>query len=220
MTTFSNTHAILFDVDGTLLDTAADFAYVINLMRQEKGLPDIKENDIKHYAGHGSTPMIKYAFGIDESDPVFATLRQQLLDLYKEHIARFSKPFDGIRDVLHILATKQMPWGIVTSRPGWSLEPLLTAMQLKPAPQFWVAGDTLPVSKPHPEPLLHACEILTLSPKQCLYIGDTEVDVQAARAAGMAVLIANYGYGAIGSNPNDWQADGYLDTPLALLDYL
>jgi phosphoglycolate phosphatase len=210
---------VLFDLDGTLLDTAPDLIRVLNQVRVEQGLGPLPWDLARTQVSHGSAGLIRLGFPDLSGEPLEA-LRLRLLELYAAQLAVDTKLFDGCQTVLDQLAARGMPWGIVTNKPGFLTTPLLQAMRLDRLAACVVSGDTLSERKPHPAPLLHAATQLSLPPRHCLYVGDAERDVLAARAAGMPVLLARYGYLGPADDPDSWRADGQIDTPGGIIQWL
>jgi N-acetyl-D-muramate 6-phosphate phosphatase len=218
----STTRAVLFDLDGTLLDTAPDMAAALNRLLHEEGRPPLAFADIRPHVSHGSTALVRLGFGhTDES--TFATLRQRYLEVYRQNLADQTQLFDGVDSALQRLEAAGIPWGVVTNKPGWLTEPLLEQLELRHRAQVVVSGDTLKERKPHPAPLLHAANELGVAAEDCIYIGDAERDVLAGRAAGMKVFVALFGYIPVEENPENWPATGWLKDPtemIVLLDSL
>jgi len=208
--------AVLFDLDGTLLDTAPDMAAALNALRVLEGLEPLAFADIRPHVSHGSLRLIEVGFGCRSGDR-FERLRSRFLDLYRNDIAAGTRPFDGLEEVLHALEARRIPWGVVTNKPGWLTEPLMAAVGLRDRAATIISGDTLAERKPHPLPLLHAAGLIRVEPTGCVYIGDAERDVQAGRAAGMRTLVAAFGYIGPGEDPATWMADAIADQPRDLL---
>jgi phosphoglycolate phosphatase len=211
--------AVLFDLDGTLLDTATDMVPALNQVRVEQGLEPLPFDLVRTQVSHGSTGMLRLAFPELDGDP-FEALRNRLLDIYKARIATTTRPFPGFDAVLNELEQRGLRWGVVTNKPGFLTMPLLEALDLHRRAGVVVSGDTLPERKPHPAPLLHAARGLALDPASCLYVGDAERDVQSARAAGMPVLVARFGYLGPDDDPDAWAPDAHIDHPAGLLQWL
>lgn len=203
---------ILFDLDGTLLDTAPEFTYCLNLLLEQEGKPLIQVQQLRSVVSLGAKGMIEFAFAICEKDPQFTHLKQRLLDLYCQNIGSLTNFFPGITSILQLIMEQKIRWGIVTNKP--EVYTLLLLEKFKPLIEAHcvVAGDTLPTQKPDPAPLLHACQKLGVSPNQCWYIGDAQTDLLAGRRAGMRCAIANYGYIPKDQDPFTWQADCHLIT--------
>jgi len=212
-------HAVLFDLDGTLLDTAGDLARALNRLRAEHALPALGYERIRSYVSHGSSALVRLAFP-NAPEAEFFTLRERLLELYAAALCVHTCPFPGMLELLARLEREGTRWGIVTNKPGALAEPLLEALGLKSRAGVIVSGDTLPERKPHPLPLLHAAERLEVEPRACVYVGDAERDVLAARAAGMRAVVACFGYLGTADDPRSWPADGWVHTPLEIYDWL
>ncbi|MBE0510172.1 MAG: HAD-IA family hydrolase [Gammaproteobacteria bacterium] len=211
---------VLFDLDGTLADTAPDLAWALNQVLQEQGREPLPFAQIRPAVSHGGIALIKLGFGLDEADPGFGPLRERLLALYRAHITRETRLFAGMAELLDALEQRGLNWGVVTNKPAWLTEPLLAELQLSTRCATRVSGDTLPQRKPHPAPMLLACQQAGSEAQQCLYLGDAERDVQAGRQAGMRTLIAAFGYIGAEDRPQDWGADAIIEHPLQLLDHL
>jgi N-acetyl-D-muramate 6-phosphate phosphatase len=215
----STLRAVLFDLDGTLLDTAPDLINATNTVLVEQGREPLPYAVVRTQVSHGSSGLIRLAFP-DLSGAPLEELRLRLLELYSKHLAVGTKLFDGCQSVLDTLAARGLAWGIVTNKPGFLTTPLLATLGLDRVAGCVVSGDTLPQRKPHPAPLLLAASQLSIPPEQCLYVGDAERDVQASRAAGMPVLVALYGYLGPNDDPLGWQADAQIDAPTQIIDWL
>lgn len=213
-------HAVLFDLDGTLVDTAPDLAYALNSVMQEHGLPPISYQAIRPVASHGSVALLELGFNVGPDDPIFISLRRRLLEIYLSNIARESRLFDGMETILNHLESRKIPWGIVTNKPAFLTDPLCDQLGLSNRTDCIVSADTTPHSKPHPAPMLHACELIKQTPENCLYIGDAARDIQAGNGVNMTTLVAKWGYISNTDKPNAWQADGLIDKPSELLTWL
>ena len=212
--------AVLFDLDGTLLDTAPDLAAALNRLRALEGLTALPYEAIRPHVSHGSKALTRLGFALAPDTAEFETLRLRLLDLYHEDVASRTRLFDGMGDVLLSLAAAGLCWGIVTNKPGWLTTPLLAQIALPVLPGCVISGDTLPVSKPDPAPLLLAAEQLGICPQDCLYIGDAARDVEAGQRAGMATLVATYGYLTEDDRPTAWGAGGLVESPREILPHV
>jgi len=206
------TRGVLFDLDGTLVDTAPDMAAALNRLLREEGRAPLEFAAIRPCVSHGATALVRLGFA-DADDVVFARLRARYLDIYREQLAVETRVFEGVQAALSRLETDGIPWGVVTNKPGWLTDPLLEQLELRERARVIVSGDTLPQRKPHPAPLLHAADKLGIPPAECVYIGDAERDVLAARAAGMQVFVAWFGYIPAEERPLDWPATGWLRNP-------
>ena len=211
---------VLFDLDGTLLDTAPDLAAALNAVLIENNRSALPFDAIRPVVSHGGIALIKLGFELQPSDPDFEPLRQRLLKIYRDNISRLTRPFPGIADLLDTLEKRRINWGIVTNKPGWLTDPLLQDLGLYDRAVAIVSGDTLDERKPHPAPMLHACELAGSEPGQCVYIGDAERDIEAGINAGMHTLVALFGYLQEQDDPRSWQADDMIETPMGLLEWL
>jgi N-acetyl-D-muramate 6-phosphate phosphatase len=210
--------AVLFDLDGTLADTAPDLAAAVNWMRTERGLEPAPYALLRPTASHGARGMIGAAFGLAPGDEGFDELRDQWFERYRSAMAVHSTLFDGVTDLLDGITAAGMAWGIVTNKSARFTDPLVPMIGLAHAGCV-ISGDTTPYSKPHPAPLLEAARRLDIDPTHCWYVGDDLRDVEAGRAAGMVTVACNWGYcGSI--DPATWGADYQLDTPRQLLHVL
>ena len=214
------TRAVLFDLDGTLADTAQDLGAALNRLLQEEGQLPLPYQHIRPVASHGAQGLIQLGFGIDRNHPDFESLRQRFLDHYENGFADLTVIFDGINALLQQLAQRGIKWGIVTNKPMRFTDRLVPALPWSVPPEVIVSGDTVGVAKPDPKPLLYAAEQLAVAPELCIYLGDAERDVEAAIAAGMKPVIANYGYIAASDEPHKWGAAAFIDNPQQLIDYL
>ena len=208
---------VLFDLDGTFLDTAPDMIAALNRLRQERDLAPLPDADLRGAVSHGSMAMIQAGFQLHPDDPDFAPLQHRFLNLYERNLATLTRPFQGMDTVIDTLDQQHIRWGIVTNKPGYLTEPLLATLNLSQRCACIISGDTLPQRKPDPEPLLHACRLAGGSPKYSIYVGDAERDIEAGRRAGMKTLAAMYGYISAQDPPERWQADHLIQHPLDIL---
>lgn len=208
-------NTILFDLDGTLVDTAPDLAYALNHVLQEQGCVQKPYTQIKPLVALGGKALIKFGFDCDESDPQFNQRHQRLLQIYTDNIDKFSQPFDQIRSLLATLKSKNMYWGVVTNKPEGLSKLLINKLNLKP--DVIVGGDTLVHNKPHPAPLLYACAQLGVLPKTCLFVGDDKNDMLAGRNAQIKTVAVNYGYGEV---EKDWNYDYLINSSEELLELI
>lgn len=204
--------AVLFDLDGTLADTAADLAHALNAIRVKYARPALPLARIRPFVSLGAAAMLKLAFDVAEGDPGYPGLRAEFLDYYAANIARETRLFEGMEAVLSDIEA-EAKWGIVTNKPAWLTGPLLRELKLDKRAACVVSGDTLAERKPHPAPVLHACRLAGAAPAETVYIGDAERDIQAGRGAGARTLVAAYGYLADEAAPENWQADGIVASP-------
>lgn len=211
--------AVLFDLDGTLLDTAPDMVAALNALRAEQGLAPLAYQTVRAAVSHGAARVVKSGF--PDADPAAAAgLQRRFLDIYRGALSRGTRLFPGMDEVLTALARRRLKSGIVTNKPAWLTEPLLEELGLRARFECVVSGDTVAERKPHPLPLLHAAELAGVAAGECVYVGDAERDVQAAHAAGMPAVVANYGYMFDDEDSAIWGGDGYLDRALDLLRWL
>jgi N-acetyl-D-muramate 6-phosphate phosphatase len=211
--------AVLFDLDGTLLDTAPDMVGALNALRREHALAPLPFEAVRSSVSHGAARVVKLGFPDAEPESV-ADLQRRFLEIYRGALSLQTQLFPGMDQVLAALAQGGIKCGIVTNKPGWLTDPLLAGLGLRARFACVVSGDTLAERKPHPQPLLHAAALAEVSPSACIYVGDAERDVQSARAAAMPALVADYGYLRPDEDSTAWGADGYLNKPLDLLDWI
>lgn len=218
----SNQHiqTVLFDLDGTLLDTAPDLANALNSVLSANGHEPMSLDDIRPVVSHGGRALIELGFRISPDHPDFEPRRLELLDYYENNIAQYTRLFPGMEEVLQYIETSGLNWGVVTNKPAWLTDPLMTALCLDQRAACIVSGDTLQECKPHPAPLLHACDLTSSQPGQCLYVGDAERDIQAGRNAGMPTLVAMFGYLMENDRPEDWGANALIHHPAEIIDWL
>jgi len=207
---------VLFDLDGTLLDTAPDMAGALNALRLEEGLPPVPLAELRSHVSHGAARLVEVGFGCREG-ATFEVLRRRFLDLYRGNLSSGTRLFDGLELVLAWLEARRIPWGVVTNKPGWLTEPLLADLCLASRAACVISGDTLPQRKPHPMPLLHAAALLDLPAARCAYVGDAERDIQAGRTAGMRTCVAAFGYLSEDDDPAAWAPDAIAGHPTELL---
>jgi N-acetyl-D-muramate 6-phosphate phosphatase len=211
--------AVLLDLDGTLLDTAPDLASALNALRAENSLPALPYDPIRAQVSNGSVAVMRVGFP-DVNEEQFATLRARFLQLYRAHVARETRLFPGFEQVLAQLEAHRIPWGVITNKPAWLTEPLLQQLGLYARASCVLSGDSLPVCKPDPLPLITAARQIGLEPRSCLYLGDALRDVQAARAANMTALGARFGYIAADEDVSAWPVDAWIDQPAELLAWV
>lgn len=211
---------VLFDLDGTLADTAPDMAHALNLLLREKGCNPLPFDVIRPNVSHGALALVRLGFGLEPGDAAIEPLRQRFLEIYAEHLSRETRLFPGIPPLLEALISRGLNWGIVTNKPGYLTEPLVADLALIHAPVCIVSGDTTKNRKPHPEPMLHACAQAGSKPAQCTYIGDAERDIQAGKQAGMKTLVALFGYIREDEYPEHWGADALIRAPMEVIDWL
>jgi len=205
--------SILFDLDGTLFDTVLDFIPAINELRIEIGLPSLPGSalpSIRIAVSYGIDSLVETGLGYKKEQKESAPLREALLKNYLKYLGHASKPFPGIESLLQILEEREIPWGIVTNKESYQTIPLLEKLGFKHRAACIVSGDTTPNPKPHPDPLLYACQQIGLTPQQCVYVGDAERDIIAGNAAGMTTIGALFGYIEDEEAAKKWGAHHYV----------
>lgn len=208
--------AILFDLDGTLLDTAKDLGETLNYILKQHSQPTVDYQDYRPVASHGALGLLKLGFGDKLNHLDKAALRETFLNYYEQNIAVKTDLFDGMEACLELLNKLGIKWGIVTNKPQFLTDKLLPFYNIMSSSQINISGDTLAVKKPDPEPLYVACKHMTLSPEECWYIGDAQRDIEAGNRAGMYTVIANWGYTQDSLPINEWAADLIIETPADL----
>jgi len=211
---------VLFDLDGTFADTAPDLAYALNRVLVARGQPLRSLDDVRPHASHGSQALIRFGFDLTPEDEEFAPLCRELLEIYLEHVDYHTRLFPGMDELLESLEQQAIPWGIVTNKPARLTNPLMHGLGLNRRAGCIVSGDTTAHSKPHPEPILHACRRIGRPPEACWYVGDAQRDIAAGRAAGTRTLVALFGYLGEQDRPADWGADGMIEQPADILEWL
>lgn len=211
---------VLFDLDGTLADTAPDLAAALNDLLQEEGRERLPHAAIRREASHGARALIKLGFDVGLGDPGFEALRARFLRLYADNICRHTALFPGMHELLAALRQRGISWGVVTNKPAFLTDALIRQLGLAASAACVVSGDTTRNAKPHPEPLLHACRCAGRTPEECLYVGDAERDIEAGRRAGMRTLVALFGYFRVDDDPHRWGADGAIESPAGVLAWL
>lgn len=212
--------AVLFDLDGTFADTAPDLAAALNHVRSQHQLPPLPLETIRPQASHGSVGLLGLSFGITPDDPRFAGLRDDFLAHYTAHICDLTTLFTGMAELIADIEQRGLPWGIVTNKPHRFTLPLMQALGYAARAACLVSGDTCAHAKPHPMPMLHAAGLLGIAPEHCLYLGDDKRDMEAANAAQMRGIIAQYGYIDPQAALDTWLAAGRIQAPLELRRYM
>jgi phosphoglycolate phosphatase len=209
--------AVLFDLDGTLIDSAPDLAGACNEMRVERGLAPLAYERLRAMVGSGARGMVGIGFSLVPSDDGFAALKDEFLRRYEQRMTRETRVFPEVAALLATLEGQGVPWGIVTNKAARFAEPLVAALGLASRAGALVCGDTTPHAKPHPAPLLEAAKRLGIAAGRCVYVGDDRRDVDAGRAAEMATVVAGWGYLGDGEPPEAWGADALIAAPAELL---
>ena len=212
--------AVLFDLDGTLIDSAPDLGAAADKMRLDRGLPSLPQSRYRPMVGAGARGMIGEAFGIGPEHPEFASLREEFFTNYERCMTQQTLAFEGVDQLLTQLAARHLVWGVVTNKPMRFALPLIQSMPVFASAAAVVCGDTTAHAKPHPEPLLEAARRIGIDPERCVYVGDDERDIVAGRAAGMHTIAACYGY--LGQAPDvaAWGATATIYSALELLQVL
>ena len=211
---------VLFDLDGTLVDTAPDMAAALSTLCKEEKHPVLAYEQVRPVVSNGSVALVKLAFGNEIDDQKLNRLKQRYLEIYQENICIDSTPFTGIESVLEHIEHRGLNWGVVTNKPGWLTLPLMKKLNLSDRAATIVSGDTTQNSKPHPDPMHHACAEAESESHECMYIGDARRDIEAGRNAGMTTLLANYGYIENDEDVTTWGADAIIDRPEDIIRYL
>lgn len=208
--------AVLFDMDGTLLDSAPDFIAITQAMRAARSLPPLAEKTIRDQVSGGARAMVGSAFDEDPESSAFEALRQEFLDRYQDHCAVLTRPFDGIEALLADIEQARMLWGVATNKPLRYAEPIMQQLALAERSAVLVCPDHVERSKPAPDMLLLACQQLGVQPGEVLFVGDDARDIESGRAAGCKTAAVTYGYIHPDDNPRHWGADVVVDHPLEL----
>jgi len=212
--------AVLFDLDGTLADTAPDLAAALNRVRRERGLDPLPPSRLRSSSSHGARGLLGAGMGVAPEHPEYAALREAFLAQYEAALCVDTTLFADVEALLDAIESRSLKWGIVTNKAARFTTPLLDRLGLGERAGTVVCGDTTPFAKPHPAPLLAAADRLGIAPARCVYVGDAERDVAAGVAAGMRTIVARYGYIGTHETPDAWPADGFIDAPGALLLWL
>jgi phosphoglycolate phosphatase len=212
--------AVLFDLDGTLADTAGDLAAALNRVRADRGLPPVPVAGLRAHASAGARGLLGAGLDVAPDHPDYPALRDAFLTYYAEALDVTTRLFDGVDALLDALDARRLRWGVVTNKAQRYTLPVIEALGLAGRTAVVVSGDTTAHAKPHPAPLLHAAEALGVAPAACVYVGDDLRDVVAGNSAGMATLVAEYGYLGESGSSDEWPATGWIEGPLDLLAWL
>lgn len=212
--------AVLFDLDGTLVDSAPDLALAAERMRAARGLPPLPLEGYRPHASAGARGMLQIAFDLAPEDERYDAFKQEFLHEYTLCLLHSTACFEGVTELVSMLEQICLPWGIVTNKAQRLTEPVLAGLPTLAPARVIVCGDTLPRAKPHPDPLLEAARRLGVAPSACLYVGDDERDILAGRAAGMFTVAARYGYLGASGETRHWAADAEVNSPLEVLKLL
>ncbi len=216
---FHGVRCVLFDLDGTLIDSAPDLGLAANEMRLARGMSSLPLEAYRCMAGSGARGMLSVAFGLTPEDEAYNLMREEFLNNYERRMMHSTSVFSGVEEVLDALRSRGLAWGIVTNKAQRFTHPLMSAMPLFADAVAIISGDTTPHAKPHPAPLLEAMRRARVQPENCVYVGDDERDVRAGKAAGTATIAASYGYLGLGEVAS-WQADAVISHPRELLSLI
>lgn len=217
---FGSVGAVLFDLDGTLIDSAPDLGAAADQMRVQRGMPSLPLQNYRHMAGAGARGMLAVAFDMTPDHAQYETLKEEFFANYERCMTQRTSAFEGVADLIGHLERSNMAWGVVTNKSARFTEPLTRAMPLFANAAVVISGDTTAHAKPHPEPLFEAARRLGMPPGRCIYVGDDERDIIAGRAAGMGTVAATYGYLGARADTGQWGAHAAINSPLALLELL
>ncbi|MDH4479910.1 MAG: phosphoglycolate phosphatase [Rhodoferax sp.] len=220
MEAFLNIAAVLFDLDGTLIDSAPDLGAAADQMRVQRGLASLPFERYRPLCGAGARGMLEIAFGMGPDHVDYESMREEFFSKYEQCMTERTFAFDGVHDLIGAINARGLAWGVVTNKSQRFTNPLTAAMPLFSSAGTIVSGDTTPHAKPHPAPLLEAARQLGVAPAQCLYVGDDERDILAGHAAGMQTVAATYGYLGSQSDVGAWNAHAQINSPMALLKLL
>lgn len=220
MPLFTNIDAVLFDLDGTLIDSAPDLGAAVDQMRVRRGMPSLDLGVYRPQAGAGARGMLAVAFGMTPQDPLFAQMREEFFSNYEQCMTERTYAFDGVAEMILSLQQVRLQWGVVTNKSARFAEPLTRGMPLFASAGTVISGDTTPHAKPHPAPLLEAARRMGVLPARCIYVGDDERDIQAGLAAGMGTVAADYGYLGDKADTAAWGAHARIKSPQELLQLL
>lgn len=216
----NNVEAVLFDLDGTLVDTAPDLACALNAVLQQQQLEALPYSVIRPIVSNGADALIKFGFGSELPDEQYQTIKSNFIRYYQQNIAAQSILFTGLEQALQHLEKAEIPWGIVTNKPEYLTRPLLKKMDLYQRAGCIVCGDQVNNPKPHPEPIYLACQQMGVLPSNAVYIGDAERDIRSGRLAGLKTIACAYGYIPATDDINNWQADSIMQNSSELLEWL
>lgn len=217
---FHNVQAVLFDLDGTLIDSAPDLGAAADKMRTDRGLSSFPLDHYRPMAGAGARGMLGIAFGMTPEHPDFEAMKEEFFVNYESCMTERTRIFEGVADMVARLVAQGLPWGVVTNKSSRFTDPLTQAMDLFATAGAIVSGNTTPHAKPHPEPLFEAARRLSVDPSRCVYVGDDERDIVAGLAAGMGTVAATYGYLGQQADISRWNAHLHIDYPMDLLKFL
>jgi len=213
-------NTVLFDLDGTLIDTAPDMAAALDILCDEEDHARLPFNQVRPIVSNGSVALVELAFGDTLDTATLDRLKTRYLEIYQDHLAVHSQLFDEMNTLLIKLEQNEIKWGVVTNKPGWLTEPLMESLDLHQRAACIVSSDSTQNRKPHPEPMYYACELVNCKPDECVYIGDAQRDIEAGQNAGMKTIVAAYGYISNTENIDDWNADYCIQSPSQIFELL
>lgn len=208
---------VLFDLDGTLIDTAPDMAAALDILCDEEQHKRLPYSQVRPVVSNGSVALVTLAFGDALEAQTLSRLKTRYLKIYQNNLTNHSQLFDEMDELLQQLEQNNIKWGVVTNKPGWLTEPLMASLALTQRAACIVSSDSTQNRKPHPEPMHFACKLSNSQPEECVYVGDARRDIEAGKNAGMKTVIAEYGYIGDWENTNEWQADYSIQSPGQLL---
>jgi len=211
---------VLFDLDGTLVDTAPDMANALNVLLNEENKAELSYAHIRPVVSNGSAALVQLGFPDEGNVATIERLKKRYLKIYEEMLCIDSSLFPGMAELIEYIEQNNMHWGVVTNKPGWLTQPLMQQLNLHSRAACIISGDTTANRKPHPEPMYLACKLANTSPQHCLYVGDALRDIQAGKNAGMQTMVANYGYIDEAANTADWGANYSIETVPQILNFL
>ncbi len=217
---FTDVHAVLFDLDGTLIDSAPDLGAAADKMRVDRGLSSLPLMRYRSMAGSGARGMLHIAFDMSPDHADFDAMKEEFFVNYERCMTERTFAFEGVAALIQNLVVRNLPWGVVTNKSARFTEPLTRTMPLFASAAVVISGDTTPHAKPHPEPLFEAARRMGVDPKRCIYVGDDHRDIVAGLAAGMGTVAATYGYLGTAADTTRWGAHAAISTPNALLSLL
>jgi phosphoglycolate phosphatase len=220
MMQFQNIQAVLFDLDGTLIDSAPDLGAAVDKMRVDRGMPSLPLLHYRPMAGAGARGMIGLAFGFTPEHPEYDALKEEFFCNYENCMTQRTFAFEGVSKMIEALVSAKLPWGVVTNKSKRFAEPLTQGMSLFETAAVVISGDTTPHAKPHPAPLLEAARRLGIAPEACVYVGDDERDIVAGHAANMKTVAATYGYLGAHCDVEKWRAHAQIHSPFELLSLI
>lgn len=209
--------AVLFDLDGTLVDTAPDLGLALNMQLERHGMAPLLHEQIRPVASHGTGALLELGFNLTADDAGFIEMRDEYLAIYDQVLTNAPVLFEGMAELLAMIESQGIPWGIVTNKPRRFTVPMVRAMGLDQRAACVISGDDAARAKPHPDTLLMACEIIRKQPQDCIYVGDAQRDIDAGIAAGMRTVVATYGYLNAMDRPEQWRADFLINQPQEII---